>query len=135
MPVSKEKEQELFARMQELGIQEEDLVEKFILGSGKGGQKVNKTSSCVYLKHLPTGTEIKCQKARSRAENRFFARRELCEKIASERFQEKTRKEQEAAKIRRQKKRRSRKQQQKMLEEKKQRGDVKKLRRSPKTDF
>src|SRR6185436_10588305 len=44
-----------------LGIHESDLIEKFILGSGKGGQKVNKTSSCVYLKHIPTGIEVKCQ--------------------------------------------------------------------------
>lgn len=134
MPTSKEKQQELEERMKSLDIREEDLIEKFILGSGKGGQKVNKTSSCVYLKHLPTGIEIKCQRDRSRAQNRFLARRELCERVASERLQEQSKKQQEATKIRRQKKRRSRKQQQKLLEEKKQRGDVKKLRRPPKDE-
>jgi len=67
--------------MKQLGIDEDDLIEKFILGSGKGGQKVNKTSSCVYLKHLPTGIEVKCQQGRSRELNRYVARYELCEKF------------------------------------------------------
>lgn len=134
MSISKEKQQELEERMKFLEIREEDLIEKFILGSGKGGQKVNKTSSCVYLKHIPTGIEIKCQQNRSRAHNRFLARRELCERIESERFQIQSKKEQEAAKIRRQKKRRSRKQQQKVLEGKKARGDTKKMRKSPDYD-
>ncbi len=62
--ISKEKFDELHARMERLGIRSDDLVEKFILGSGKGGQKVNKTSSCVYLKHVPTGIEIKCRQKR-----------------------------------------------------------------------
>ena len=68
---------ELTARMERLGIFEKDLIEKFILGSGSGGQKINKTSSCVYLKHLPTGIEVKCQGTRSRDLNRLYARREL----------------------------------------------------------
>ena len=63
--IAKEKLESLDARMERLGIKEADLVEKFILGSGKGGQKVNKTSSTVYLKHIPTGTEVKCQRERS----------------------------------------------------------------------
>ena len=131
MSVSKEKQDELAKRMQHLGIKEEDLIEKFILGSGKGGQKMNKTSSCVYLKHLPTGLEIKCQKDRSREQNRFLARRDLCDRIQEMLSLEKTQKQQAAEKIRRQKKRRTRKQQEKMLEEKKQRGDTKKMRQSP----
>ena len=78
--VSQAKREELEARMERLGIREDELVEKFILGSGRGGQKVNKTSSCVYLKHEPSGLEVKCQRCRSRELNRFHARRELCEK-------------------------------------------------------
>jgi protein subunit release factor B len=66
MAVRKEKLDELHEKMNKLEIREEDLLEKFILGSGSGGQKVNKTSSCVYLKHLPSGIEVKCQKDRSR---------------------------------------------------------------------
>ena len=83
-PVSEEKNQWLKERMESLGILEKDIEEKFIRSSGAGGQKVNKTSSCVYLKHLPTGIEVKCMKDRSQSLNRFLARRELVGKM--ERF-------------------------------------------------
>jgi peptide chain release factor len=79
--VSKEKNQWLKEKMEALNIREEDIKEKFVRSSGKGGQKVNKTSSCVYLKHLPTGIEVKCMKERSQSVNRFLARRELVEGI------------------------------------------------------
>jgi peptide chain release factor len=79
--ISPEKIHALEERMKDLGIQEKDIEEKFIRSQGKGGQKVNKSSSCVYLKHIPTGIEVKCQKARSQAMNRFFARRTLSDKI------------------------------------------------------
>lgn len=69
----------LAERMEALGILEEDLEERFVLGSGSGGQKINKTSSCVYLKHLPTGREVNCQETRSREKNREIARIRLCE--------------------------------------------------------
>ncbi len=131
MTLGKEKIQELEERMIHLNINENDLIEKFILGSGKGGQKVNKTSSCVYLKHIPTGIEVKCQQDRSRTKNRFLARRELCERIECIQNKEASKKEQEFEKIRRQKKRRTRKQKEKMLEEKKTHGVKKKLRKSP----
>src|SRR5512136_1617064 len=81
-PVSEEKNQWLKERMEALGIREEDIEEKFVRSSGSGGQKVNKTSTCVYLKHIPTGTEVKCMKERNQALNRFLARRELVEKIS-----------------------------------------------------
>lgn len=123
------KEQDLTARMERLGIKEEDLVEKFILGSGSGGQKINKTSSCVYLKHLPTGIEVKCQKDRSRELNRLFARRELCDKLEEALFQEKSKKRQAIEKIRRQKRRRSRRAQEKILASKKHRSEIKNLRK------
>lgn len=108
MAVSREKEQELKERMHELGIEPTDLMEKFILGSGRGGQKINKTASCVYLKHIPTGIEIKCQKDRSRALNRFLARRELCDRLEDRLFPEKSKKVAAEEKIRKQKKRRAR---------------------------
>lgn len=79
--VSTEKNQWLRELMETLGIREEDITEKFVRSSGKGGQKVNKVSSCVYLKHLPTGIEVKCMGGRSQSVNRFLARRELIEKI------------------------------------------------------
>lgn len=134
MPFSKEKTEELARRMERLGLREEDLIEKFILGSGKGGQKVNKTSSCVYLKHIPTGIEVKCSQERSRALNRFFARRELCEKLEEILLKEKSQKQQAFEKIRRQKRRRSRKQKEKMLAEKKIHSSKKTLRQMPKND-
>ncbi|MCQ9208744.1 MAG: peptide chain release factor-like protein, partial [Omnitrophica bacterium] len=79
--VSKAKENALKIKMRRLDVRENDLSEKFIRSSGRGGQKVNKTSSCVYLKHRPTGIEVKCHQDRSRALNRFLARRRLVNKI------------------------------------------------------
>ena len=79
--VSEEKNKWLREKMESLNIREQDILEKFIRSSGKGGQKVNKTSSCVYIKHIPTGIEIKCMKDRSQSINRFLARRELVERI------------------------------------------------------
>ncbi len=81
-PVSEEKNRWLQERMQSMGIDERDIEEKFIRSSGSGGQKVNKTSTCVYLRHIPTGIEVKCMKERSQSLNRFLARRELVEKIS-----------------------------------------------------
>lgn len=127
--VSKNKEDALFQEMQRLQISEEDLIEKFIKGSGAGGQKINKTSSCVYLIHIPSGIEVKCQKHRSQAMNRFHARRELCEKIAQIQFKEVTTKQAQKSKARRQKQRRSRKTKQKILEQKRIRSNVKNLRK------
>lgn len=129
MALSKEAKDRLEQRMEALGIKESDLIEKFILGSGSGGQKINKTSSCVYLKHLPTGIEIKCQQDRSRDLNRYHARQDLCEKIEEQTLQEKSEKQQKIEKIRRQKRRRSRKAQEKVLASKKKRSEVKSLRK------
>lgn len=81
-PVSEEKNRWLAERMKALGVREEDIEEKFVRSSGSGGQKVNKTSTCVCLRHIPTGIEVKCMRERSQSLNRFLARRELVEKIA-----------------------------------------------------
>lgn len=118
-------------KMKLLGIKEDDLIEKFISGSGPGGQKINKTQNCVYLKHIPSGLEVKCARDRSREANRFFARRLLVEKLKKQLYQIKTKKEAEEAKIRRQKKRRSRRAKEKCLEEKKRHSEVKQARRPP----
>lgn len=80
-PVSEEKQNALMKRMEALGIFEKDLVEKFVRSAGRGGQKVDKSSSCVYLKHLPTGIEVKWMTERSQALNRFLARRELVRRV------------------------------------------------------
>lgn len=113
-----EKEKALEERMRLLGVSEEDLRETFVRSSGPGGQKVNKTSSCVHLVHLPTGLAVKCQQSRSQTMNRFLARRLLLDRL--ERIQkgiveaEKKRIE----KIRRQKRRRSRRAKEKILDQK-----------------
>ena len=80
-PVSEEKNKWLQERMKALGVQEKDIEQRFIRSSGRGGQKVNKTSTCVYLKHIPTGIEVKCMRERNQSLNRFLARRELILRI------------------------------------------------------
>ncbi|MBC7961880.1 MAG: peptide chain release factor-like protein [Steroidobacteraceae bacterium] len=79
--VSAEKNRWLRLKMAELGLREEDLIETFVRSSGNGGQHVNKTSSCVQLKHKPTGLQVACMRERSQSINRFLARRELLERI------------------------------------------------------
>jgi protein subunit release factor B len=81
MSVAVEKNLTLEKRMTILGVREEDITESFIRSSGPGGQNVNKTSTCVYLKHLPTGIEVKCQRQRSQLLNRSLARHILLSKI------------------------------------------------------
>ena len=123
--VSLEKEQALRDRMQELGLREEDIVEKFIRSGGHGGQNVNKTSTCVYLKHIPTGIEVKCQKERSQALNRFFARRVLTDKLENQIRGKLSAEQQRIEKIRRQKRKRSRRAKEKMLADKHARSEKK----------
>jgi len=127
--VSKEKEDALRQRMESLGIFEKDIVEKFIRSSGKGGQKVNKTSTRVYLKHVPTKIEVKCQRERSQAINRFIARRILTDKIERMIRGKESEEQQRIEKIRRQKRKRSKRAKLKMLEEKKKQSQKKEARR------
>ncbi|MEN8262998.1 MAG: peptide chain release factor-like protein [Nitrospirota bacterium] len=117
-PVRPEKEETLRKKLDSLGIFEKDIEESFIRSQGKGGQKVNKTSSCVYLKHIPTGIEVKCQKTRSQGLNRYYAREMLYEKIEREIKGEESEEEKRIAKIRRQKRKRSKRAKDKMLQEK-----------------
>ena len=128
-PVRPEKENDLLDRMARLGLKESDLEEKFIRSQGKGGQKVNKSATCVYLKHLPTGLEVKCQKERSQALNRFLARRILVEKLEARLQGKETEEKQRIEKIRRQKRKRSKRAREKMLAEKKHRALIKEMRK------
>jgi len=82
--VRKEKQEALKKRMEELGIKKADIEEKFVRSGGHGGQNVNKTATCVQLKHLPTQITVKCQKSRSQSLNRFLAMRLLVEKLEKE---------------------------------------------------
>ncbi len=129
--ITTEKWHKLLLVMTKLQIDDADLIEKFIIGSGKGGQNLHKTASTVYLKHLPSAIEIKCQESRSREDNRYFARARLCEKLEALLTDEKTKAQQAIEKIKRQKKRRSRKSKQKMLDEKSKKAELKRLRKDP----
>ena len=116
--VSASKEKVLLDRMKKLGVSEQDIEETFIRSSGPGGQKVNKSSSCVFIRHIPTGLSVKYQRERSQALNRFLARRLLLDKI--ERMQKGlvSRERERIEKIRRQKRKRSKRAQEKMLADK-----------------
>ena len=126
--VSPLKEDELLARMARLGIREEDLEETFVRSSGPGGQHVNKTATAVALTHRPSGVTVRCQKTRSQAMNRFYARRILLDKIERQRLGEQSAEQQRIEKIRRQKRRRSRRARAKMLEDKRRQAGKKALR-------
>jgi len=126
--VTREKEEALRKRMESLGIFEKDIVEKFIRSSGKGGQKVNKTSTCVYLHHLPTKIEVKCQRERYQSINRYLARKILTDKIEKMILGKQSEEQQRIEKIRRQKRKRSKRAKLKMLEEKRKQSQKKKER-------
>ncbi|MBP3406785.1 MAG: peptide chain release factor-like protein [Kiritimatiellae bacterium] len=104
--------------MAEASVFEDDIEESFILGGGPGGQKTNKTSNVVRLKHEPSGLNIRFGETRSREDNRWLARRALAEAILERENKRKSARQQAAEKKRRQKRRRSRRQKQRMLEEK-----------------
>lgn len=132
--VSESKQRQIEERMKAQGVRESDIDERFILGTGRGGQKINKTASCVQLRHGPTGIVVKCQRERSRSLNRYLARRELCDRIDERVRGAESLRQQEAARIRRQKRRRSRRQLRRMIEDRHKHSAVKKMRRSV-TDY
>jgi protein subunit release factor B len=127
-PVSAAKEKELAEKMEALNIREEDIEESFVRSGGKGGQHVNKTSTCVYLRHAPTGVEVKCQEERSQALNRYRARVLLVKKIDLLIRGRESAEIQRIEKIRRQKRKRSKRAKEKMLAEKKMTSVKKRLR-------
>jgi len=121
-------------RMAALGITEANLLEKFVRGSGAGGQKINKTSNCVFIKHLPTGVCIKCQSDRSREINRSLARGELCDRLESIAQGTAAAQTHAIEKIRRQKRPRSRNSKNRSVADKRIQSQKKSMRRSPASD-
>lgn len=73
------------AEMRRLNIRAGDLEERFVLSSGKGGQNVNKTATCVWLCHRLSGISVKCHRERTQNANRILARLLLIEKIEAQR--------------------------------------------------
>ncbi len=127
-PIKQEKEKSLRQKLESLGIYEKDIEERFIRSQGKGGQNVNKTSTCVYLKHIPTGIEVKCQKTRSQGLNRYYARLLLYAKIERLIKNRESEEERRIAKLKRQKRKRSKRAKEKMLAEKRLQSQKKKER-------
>lgn len=117
-----------------LGVFADDVEEQFTRGSGKGGQKVNKTSNTVLLRHGPTGISVRCQKHRELTKNRMSAYKLLIDKIEEKILGKESEKAQKVFKLRKQKQKRSKRAKEKILEGKKLRGEVKALRRSPGVD-
>jgi protein subunit release factor B len=122
-------EEELFRKkLRDAGVREEDISESFIRSRGPGGQNVNKVSTCVFLRHIPTGIEVKCQQERSQAQNRYLARRLLLEKIIGSRNSERLKERQLKEKLRRQTRRRPKGLKEKILREKRRHSEKKSLR-------
>jgi protein subunit release factor B len=114
-PVSSEKESDLVARLARVGVVESDLVESFVRASGPGGQNVNKTSTAVQLRHLPTGIEVRSSEARSQGLNRYHARKKLAELLEARLLGERSAREKAIFKLRKQKQRRSKRAKEKVL--------------------
>jgi len=127
--ISAAKQKELEKKFEKFNIKESDIVEKFIHSSGHGGQNLNKVATCVYLKHIPTMTEIKCQKHRTQLLNRYEARKMLAESIETEVLGIQSKKIKEIEKMRRQKRKRSKRAKEKILENKKNNSEKKQNRK------
>jgi len=121
-------------RMAELGIRESDLEESFARSSGPGGQNVNKVSTAVTLRHLPSGISVTVQDSRSQAVNRKLARERLLDAIESAREEQRIAEVAKREKERRRKSPRPAALKRKILESKRRRAELKKQRTKIKLD-
>lgn len=117
-------------KLDALGVLRGDVTERFVRGSGPGGQKINKTSSTVHLRHEPTGVEVRVQRERSQSANRELAWAELCEKLIERLKSAEWERQQAAAKAKRRNRPKSFRQKAKQVAGKRQRAGVKALRGS-----
>jgi peptide chain release factor len=122
-------ETQISQRMEALGIREADIEETFVRSGGHGGQNVNKTSTCVMLRHRPSGVQVKCQTTRHQGLNRLTARRMLLDRIEGLRKARAIAERQRLEKIRRQKRQPSRRSKERMLADKSRRAVKKDFRR------
>ena len=121
-------EASLRARFVSLGVQPDEVEEVFIRGAGAGGQKINKTSSTVRLRHLPTGTEVRCQRERNQSVNRLIAWTELAYKLEWRRQVAANDAKARRELVRRQQRQKSRGQKARMIQGKKHRAKIKQAR-------
>lgn len=120
---------EILQKTIELGIQQQDILEKFVTGGGAGGQKINKTASCVMLKHLPTGMIVRCQKHREQSKNRLSAYKLLILKIEQRLKGKQSELDKKIYKIRKQKQKRSHRAKEKILRDKAHKSEIKEQRK------
>jgi peptide chain release factor len=120
---------QIHARMAALGLSPADVEERFVRGTGPGGQKINKTSSTVWLRHIPTGTEVRCQRERFQSANRELAWAELCTKLESQRAAVQAQRQDEQQRDLRRTRQKSHRQKTRMIQAKKHRAKIKSRRR------
>ena len=129
--IGRESIRQILMRLGRLGVGREDLEEACVRGRGAGGQKINKTSSTVRLRHVPTGIEVVCQEQRSLVQNRYQARVLLCEKLEARQKQGQQAQRAAVSKARAQQGKRSVGLKRRMVQGKRRRSEVKEGRRAP----